>query len=208
MPVTADRAAGDGSERRFTNVACGCPKLALLVSLYPIDDSNIIGIIAATIVELPAVTSCQEIRVPRIVRPMLVDHDGLPGVGNQAKCLGVRVPPGLPPHYVFDVKIDGGGNVIQDRSGLSVTDDWRQLPGHLIPEHLDDGLNGACGRGMRVFVHGTGLFLEGPVAAGLELLHKQPSTTTGVIAPSALVQLNQYQQDLQNTRPDWVDDES
>jgi hypothetical protein len=106
------------------------------------------------------------------------------------------------------VDVDGAGNVVLNRKGLSVTKDWRQLPGHLIPEHLDDGFNGASGKGMRVFVHGAGAFGEGAVAAGLELLHKARTATAGVVAPTAAVPLAQYQRDLAATRPNWVVDES
>jgi hypothetical protein len=135
---------------------------------------------------------------------MRVEPDGLPRVGNRSKCLGVREPPD--PHA--DVEVDGAGNVHLNRKGLSVTKDWRQLPGHLIPEHLDDGFNGASGRGMKVFVHGTGSFDEGVVAPGLELLHKAGTTTAGVVAPTATVLLAQYQHDLAATRTNWVVDES
>jgi hypothetical protein len=116
----------------------------------------------------------------------------------------VREPPD--PHA--DVNIDSSGNVILNRRGLSVTADWRQLPGHLIPEHLDDGVNGASGKGMRVFTHGSGDFAEGPVAPGLQLLHKPRSDTSGNVTPTASVPLAQYQNDLRATRPDWVVDES
>src|SRR5262245_42419293 len=135
---------------------------------------------------------------------MRVDADGLPKVGTQSKCLGVREPP----DRHADVNIDAAGYVILDGNGLSVTADWRQLPGHLIPEHLDDGFNGASGKGMRVFVHGSEGFSEGPVAAGLQLRHKPRSSTSGNVTPVASVPLAQYQNDLRATRPDWVDDES
>jgi hypothetical protein len=142
--------------------------------------------------------------VPRIVRPMRAEPDGFPRVGNRSKCLGVREPPG--PYA--DVDVDGSGNVLLNRKGLSVSRDWRLLPPHLIPEHLDDGFIGASGRGMNVFVNGAGAFDEGAVAAGLELLHKVGSTATGVVTPTALVLLAQYQQDLAATRPGWAIDES
>jgi hypothetical protein len=74
--------------------------------------------------------------VPRIVRPMRVDTDGLPLVGVQSKCLGVRVPP----NRFADIDLDPDGKVLLNRKGLSVSRNWRDLPGHLIPEHLDDGL--------------------------------------------------------------------
>lgn len=142
--------------------------------------------------------------MPRIVRPMIVEPDGLPRIGTRSKCLGVRGP--NDPHA--DVAVDPAGNVILDGRGLSVSADWRQLPGHLIPEHLDDGHNGASGRTMRVFIHGTGSFAPGPVAKGLELISKPKSATAGVVAPTALVPLAQYQQDLAATRADWIIDES
>jgi hypothetical protein len=135
---------------------------------------------------------------------MRVDHDGLPLVGDQSKCLGVR----FPPNRHADIDLDGAGKIILNRKGLSVSKDWRDLPGHLIPEHLDDGFNGASGRGMRVFVHGTGPFAEGSVSTGLELLHKMHTTESGVAAPTASVPLDQYQKDLVATRGDWVVDES
>lgn len=141
--------------------------------------------------------------MPRIVRPMRVDPENLPTVGTRSKCLGVREPP----DRYADVDVDAAGNVVQDRKGLSVSDDWRQLPGHLIPEHLDDGFNGAAGKGMKVFVHGSGAFQEGPVAANLQLLHKAGTTSGGVIAPKASVLLVQYQQDLAATRGSWIIDE-
>ena len=145
----------------------------------------------------------------RIVRPMLKDADGLPFVGTRANCLGVR-PTG--PHADVDLNPagDANGDVISNDKGLSVGDNWRNLPGFLIPEHLDDGFNRARGKNMAVYVHGngTGPFGPGPVAAGLEMILKQGSVNAGVIRPVATVPLAQYQADLQATRANWVVDES
>jgi hypothetical protein len=131
-------------------------------------------------------------------------NDNLPLVGTRRSMLGVRpltditlIPPG-----------DVNGNVAVDRSGLSVSEDWRTLPPHLVPEELDDELNGASGKSMKVFVHGIGPFAEGPVAHSLELLFKPNSTTSGVVCPTAVVPLAQYQADLQATRNQWVEDPS
>jgi len=135
---------------------------------------------------------------------MLVDPDGLPLVGTRSKCLGVREPPGP----WADVDLDAAGHVELNGRGLSVSKDWRSLPGHLIPEHLDDGFNGASGKGMRVFVHGTGPFDEGPVATGLQLKHKRWSREVGLVVPDTSVPLPHYQQDLAATRGQWVIDES
>src|SRR5437667_11059183 len=101
---------------------------------------------------------------------MLKDADGLPLTGTKAKCLGVR-PTG--PHADVDLDPPGdvNGNVVSNDKGLSVSADWRTLPGFLIPEHLDDGLNGASGKNMAVYVHGkgTGPVAEGPMEPGLEV---------------------------------------
>jgi hypothetical protein len=137
------------------------------------------------------------------------DSDGLPLVGTTSKCLGVR-PVG--PNADVDLSPTGDvdGNVISNEKGLSVASDWRKLQGFLIPEHLDDGHNGATGKNMAVYVHGngTGPFAEGPVAAGLEVVFKVGRTDSGVIRPVATVSLSQYQADLHATRPDWAVDET
>ena len=135
---------------------------------------------------------------------MRVEPDGLPRVGNRSKCLGVREPPDA----YADVDIDGTGHVLLNRKGLSVTENSRDLPGHLIPEHLDDGFNGASGRGMNVFAHGIGTFDEGEITEALVLRHKAGTVTAGVVAPTGSVLLAEYQQTLAATRPDWIIDES
>ena len=87
-----------------------------------------------------------------------------------------------------------------------MTADWRTLPGHLLPIEFNDGLNGARGKGMAVFVHGDGTvaFAEGPVADGLELHFKPGRTDRGNVGPTVAVPLNHYQSDLQATRDHWV----
>ena len=128
-----------------------------------------------------------------------------PLVGEKSKCLGVRSS-----GQYADVNLDSRGNVILNRKGLSVSEDWRTLKPHLIPIELDDGLNGACGKGMAVFVHGqsTGPFTEGAVSNELELCFKDETTTAGNVCPISLVSLEQYQSDLAATQPDWVIDPS
>jgi len=147
--------------------------------------------------------------VARVVRPMIKDADGLPLVGTKGRCLGVR-PIGQNADVDLRPPGDVNGDVISNDKGLSVSADWRRLLGHLIPEHLDDGFNGALGKNMEVFVHGngTGPFAAGPVATGLEMILKKGSVDTGVIRPVATVSLAQYQADLQATRPNWAVDES
>jgi hypothetical protein len=134
--------------------------------------------------------------------------DGLPLVGSSKGCLlGVR-PTGTHADVDLHPAGDVNGNVISNDKGLSVVDDWRKLAGYQIPQHLDDGHNGASGRNMHVFVHGTGPFSAGAVAAGLEMILKQGRLDRGVIRPVATVPLAAYKADLQATRPNWVVDES
>lgn len=136
----------------------------------------------------------------RIVRPMKRSGDGKPKVGTASKCLGVR-PPGDPS---ADIKVDDGGVVKLNRMGMSVSEDWRTLPGHLVPRELADEHFGASGKDMAVFVHGAGTFEEGAVADGLYMWLKEGETASGIVCPVALVPLQQYQDDLARTRPDWV----
>lgn len=136
---------------------------------------------------------------------MRVDADGLPRVGVQSKCLGVRE---LPNQHA-DVDLDYAGHVVLNRKGMSVVADWRLLPGHLLPEHLDDGHNGASGKGMAVFVHGTGTFVDASaVAAALLLLHKPGRSDSGNVTPKMTVPLAQFQKDLKDTKQNWNIDES
>lgn len=132
--------------------------------------------------------------------------DGLPLVGSHKRSLlGVR-PSGATADVDLNPPGDLNGVVVVNRKGLSVSADWRSLPGHLIPEDLDDGLNGASGKGIKIYVHGNGNFSEGAVTANLEVLMKANSLDSGVICPIVAVSLSQYQADLQATRLQWVID--
>ena len=93
---------------------------------------------------------------------------------------------------------------------MSVSADWRALQPHLIPQELDDGIIGARGKGMEVFVlgHDSGPFCEGAVAAGLELCFKASRSDAGNVCPVVTVPLVQYEEDLAATRQDWVIDPS
>lgn len=141
--------------------------------------------------------------MPRIVRPMKKDTDDLPRVDSRGTCLGVRIS-----GPYADVQFDASGNVKANKLGMSVSETWRTLPGHLIPDDLDDGKNDASGKGMAVFVHGTGPFTEGVIASGLEMCFKVGKVTAGHVCPEAVVSLKQYQSDLAATRGDWVIDDS
>lgn len=141
----------------------------------------------------------------RIVRPMKKDlaEPTSPRMGSESKCLGVRTS-----GEHADIEIDESGCVVVNRKGMSVSASWRTLPPHLIPEELDDGVIGARGKGMEVFVLGSGPFEEGPVAAALELCYKPATTEAGNVCPVASVPVANFQADLAATRPDWVIDPS
>lgn len=141
----------------------------------------------------------------RIVRPMKKDpsEPNRPRVGSESKCLGVRT---TGDHA--DIEIDELGCVIVNRKGMSVSASWRTLPPHLIPEELDDGVIGARGKGMEVFVLGSGSFEEGPIASALELCYKGETTQAGNVCPVVSVPVATYQADLAATRPEWVIDPS
>ena len=130
-------------------------------------------------------------------------NEKLPLVGDKSKCLGVRSS-----GQYADIELDGSGNVKLNNGGMSVSADWRTLKPHLIPEELDDGLIGARGKGMAVFVHGqgTGAFAEGAVANGLEMRFKNGTITAGFVCPVAAVTLAQYQSDLAATQTAWEPD--
>jgi hypothetical protein len=148
--------------------------------------------------------------VARLVRSMYKDKDGFPLVGSHKRCLlGVR-PTGANADVDLQPAGDIAGQVVSNHKGLSVVDDWRKLADYQIPKELDDGLNGASGVGMAVYVHGngTGPFAPAVVGAGLEMILKAGQADAGVIRPVATVPLAQYQAALQATRQDWADDPS
>jgi hypothetical protein len=98
--------------------------------------------------------------MPTIYRTMKRAADGLPVVGSNSKELGVRVPP----NANTDVNLDSDGNVILDRSGMSVAENWTDLPGHLIPKRLKAFFEGATGsNALSCYKLGTGPFSPGPL---------------------------------------------
>lgn len=130
--------------------------------------------------------------------------DGLPVVGSASSTeLGVR--PG------FDITVDRAGNVVLDATGMSVAPRWRDLPPGRIPKRLRHLFPGASGsNNTACYALGAGPFRRGNVADGLELIPDQepPPASHGVIAPVAVVPVDRYQSDLQNTRAVWQIDES
>jgi len=111
--------------------------------------------------------------------------------------LGVRIPP----HPHPDVIPNERGMVHPGR-GMSVSPDWRDLPPHLIPRQLKMLAKDARGDArLRVFRHGEGPFVDGPVADCL-MLHVD-RFDHGVVEPSGAMAINEYQKALAETREDW-----
>ena len=130
--------------------------------------------------------------------------DGLPIVGSESSsALGVR-PGG-------DISIDTAGNVVLDKSGMSVFRAWRNIDFTRIPKRLKDKVPGARGANSNsCYTMGVGRFERAVVASGLELIpdEGQAPITHGVIAPIEIVPLTHYQADLANTRDSWRIDET
>ncbi len=137
--------------------------------------------------------------MPRVVRTMRKDEDGLPHVESSANGLGVR--PGV------DIDADPHGNVLVNGKGMSVSPNWRDLPLFRIPERLRNVKAGARGSNNTFcFCSGTGSFERGAFAEGLTL--EPDSATHGTIAPAQIMPLGEYQAALEATRPDWHIDET
>jgi hypothetical protein len=111
----------------------------------------------------------------------------------------------------IDITVDAAGNVVLDRSGMSVAPRWRDLDFTRIPKRLRQIVPGASGaNSISCFTMGVGPFQNGVVANGLELIpdRGQATVTHDVIAPVQVVPLDQYQTDLENTRAAWRIDET
>ena len=130
--------------------------------------------------------------------------DSLPVVGSTSSAeLGTR--PGI------DITVDPIGHVVLDGSGMSVAPAWRDLNFTRIPRRLRALVPGAAGpNSSSCYTMGVGPFLKGDFATGLELIPDQgPAPVNhGVLAPSDVVSLAEYQADLANTRAAWQIDEA
>lgn len=136
---------------------------------------------------------------------MIREADDLPVVGSNAKELGVRVPP----NPNADIDLDVHGNVVLNGRGMSVSENWRHLPPHLVPKRLKSILSSAAGSNLLAcFIYGKGPFQAGPINGRLDLVLKVHSPRTGNVVPSRLDQLQAFQDDLAATRPDWSIDET
>ncbi|HWY85710.1 MAG TPA: hypothetical protein VNX28_03245 [Gemmataceae bacterium] len=132
--------------------------------------------------------------MPEVFRAMRQDPDGLPTVAAAANSLGVRVG--------TDIDVDGQNNAVVNHKGMSVAPRWRDLPIFRIPKRL----GGQGKNDTHCFKTGVGAFQRAVFAAGLEFLPDSP--THGVIRPSQLIPLAQYEADLAATRAAWQIDET
>lgn len=140
---------------------------------------------------------------PLVYRAMLRWDDGHPVVGHEANKLGVR--PGV------DIHTDDAGLTMLDGSGMSVSPGWRQLPVFRIPKRLRGLFPGAAGADTTsCFRMGSGPFEREEITTRLELIPDEgrPPVKHGVIAPTSIVLLPDYQSDLASTRTAWEIDES
>jgi hypothetical protein len=142
--------------------------------------------------------------MPKIYRSMKEEDDGKPVVDATGKGLGVR---GMPVNNITDVDLDSNGKVILNGKGMSVASTWRDLAPHLVSKRLQDKLPKARGSvQLRCFTMGDGPFQHGPMADGLDF--KRDTARHGLIVPNSSVTLDQFQDDLANTRDRWVIDEA
>jgi hypothetical protein len=132
----------------------------------------------------------------------MLESDGKPLIGDEAKMLGVRVPP----HAQADVAVDNFGMVHPGSKGMSVSPRWQDLPPHLIPKRLNRATIEARGRNTLVcFRFGDGSFVSGEVAAQLSLVVDRP--THGCIGPTMSMTVGDLQMALAGTQEMWIRDE-
>ena len=130
--------------------------------------------------------------MPTVYRVMSRDDDGLPSIRPTA--LGVR--------RGLDIDVDEHGSAVPNDKGMSVSPTWRVLPPRRIPKRL----HGQGSNSTYCFKCGTGPFIQSAFAPGLELLPDSPKH--GVIRPTQLVPLTEYETSLAATRADWQIDET
>jgi hypothetical protein len=135
---------------------------------------------------------------PRAIRIMAAEG-GVPKVGETATTLGVRAA---------DIEADDKGQVGSDGTqGMSVRPNLAAYPATFLPKRLrEKGWPNAAGSNNgRVFRLGEGAFVKANVGDHLVLV--PDGEAHGVIAPSHVMQLDDYRKAIVATRESWVDDE-
>ena len=144
--------------------------------------------------------------MPKICRTMWKAEDDSPTVGTDSHMLGARIT-----GKQTDISPDSDGNVHPDTGGISVARSINDLLPHLIPKRLRDHFEDAAGSNSRfVWSMGAGEFSEGIVADDLLLRLKPknaPGKVQGLVEPTSMMMLQEYQSALAATRPRWTIDE-
>jgi hypothetical protein len=141
--------------------------------------------------------------MPKVYRSMKKDEDGYPLVDQTGKGLGVRASP---VNGVVDVNLDDLGKVVL-KGGMPVAPNWRMLPPHLIPRRLRPTIPKASGSlSMFCYTMGTGPFVDGPLADGLDFVRDDDDH--GLVVPNQTVTIEEYQTALARTRDLWIIDEA
>lgn len=147
--------------------------------------------------------------MPRMYRSMRKEGH-FPMVGNEAACLGVRLPCSSDN---ADVNPDSNGMIEPETGGMSVAPQWRDLPGHRIPSRLKTKAPKARAKdssGLFMWRMGDGPFTRESVAASLVLKPDPPvdgRITHGVISPSSKTHVDHFVVALVATRELWQIDE-
>jgi len=131
--------------------------------------------------------------------------DGLPAVGSNSKELGVRVPP----NANADIDLDENGDVTLNGKGMSVAENWRRLPPHLVPKRLKPIFPGASGsNNVGCYRFGQDPFLPGLLNTRLALVLKGNDPHAGNVVPARSVREREFQDALAATRDEWTIDET
>ena len=142
--------------------------------------------------------------MPILYRPMKRADDDLPVVGSNSKELGVRVPP----NQYADVDLDENQLVELNSRGMSVSEHWRHLPGHLVPKRMKLNFPAATGsNSLACFMMGAGAFVEEDVSTDLRLVIKPGNPHGGNVTPKQQIHIDNFQAALAATRDDWEIDE-
>ncbi|MBL8819394.1 MAG: hypothetical protein JNL58_25405 [Planctomyces sp.] len=136
---------------------------------------------------------------------MKTDKDLLPVCGSNSKELGVRVAP----NENADIDVTESSTVNLNGRGMSVAQNWRALPGHLIPKRLISVFPGATGsNSLSCFRIGDGPFVNSSLNADLTLALKAGRTSMGNLVPATDMSVETFQAALAATREQWRIDET
>ena len=129
--------------------------------------------------------------------------DGRPSIANDARSLGVRVPPAPK----VDINIDSNGCVAPNSGGMSVVPDWRRLQFYRIPRRLRNLLPEASGSNSDAcWRYGHGPFMSGEFADGLQL--RVDNADHALVEPNDRIPFHQFEEFLSATRDGWIIDET